>query len=113
MCWTEEADIDADAYPAWYQEVALEPAETAAPQLKLRPLPVPTVRAVDFTVEASAESEPALLLTIVEAAKRLHVGRCTMQQLVLQEEVRSFKIGKLRRIPPEALDEYIARRMQP
>lgn len=62
-------------------------------------------------IEGEEEAMP-LLLTIEQAAKRLTVGRCTMQQLVLDKEVRSFKIGKLRRIPPEALDEYIARKMR-
>ncbi len=60
----------------------------------------------------STSTAPPLLLTIEQAAKRLTVGRCTMQDLVISKEVRSFKIGKLRRIPPEALDEYIARKMQ-
>jgi len=63
--------------------------------------------------DGATSTAPPLLLTIEQAAERLTVGRCTMQQLVLSGEVRSFKIGKLRRIPPEALDEYIARKMQP
>jgi excisionase family DNA binding protein len=64
--------------------------------------------------DGATSTAPPLLLTIEEAAERLTVGRCTMQKLVLSGEVRSFKIGtKLRRIPPEALDEYIARKMQP
>lgn len=57
---------------------------------------------------------PPGLLTISEAAERLRVGRCTMQRLVLDGSVRSFKIGnKLRRIPPEAIDEYVARSLAP
>ncbi|MCB0988137.1 MAG: helix-turn-helix domain-containing protein [Acidimicrobiales bacterium] len=56
---------------------------------------------------------PALLLTIEEAAERLQVGRCTMQALLLSGEVQSFKIGRLRRVPPAALDAYIRRRMAP
>jgi excisionase family DNA binding protein len=63
--------------------------------------------------DAAATAAPPLLLTIEQAAERLTIGRCTMQQLLLDGEVRSFKIGKLRRIPPEALDEYIARKMRP
>lgn len=50
---------------------------------------------------------PGLLLTIEEAAQRLRVGRCTMQALVLSGDVRSLKIGRLRRIPPEALTDFI------
>ncbi len=57
---------------------------------------------------------PPGLLTISEAAERLRVGRCTMQRLVLDGSVRSFKVGsKLRRIPPEAIDEFIARSLEP
>lgn len=61
----------------------------------------------------STSTHPALLLTIEEAAERLQVGRCTMQALLLSGEVQSFKIGRLRRVPPAALDAYIRRRMAP
>jgi len=60
-----------------------------------------------------SSTPPALLLTIEEAAERLQVGRCTMQALLLSGEVQSFKIGRLRRVPPAALDAYIRRRMAP
>ncbi|MCU1356328.1 MAG: helix-turn-helix protein [Acidimicrobiales bacterium] len=52
-----------------------------------------------------------VLLTIPQAATALQVGRCTMQELVLTGEVRSLKIGRLRRIPAVALDEYVAGRL--
>jgi excisionase family DNA binding protein len=61
--------------------------------------------------EPAAASSPGLLLTIEEAADRLRVGRCTMQALVLSGDVRSFKIGRLRRIPPEALTEFIEQQL--
>lgn len=54
---------------------------------------------------------PVLLLTIEEAAERLQVGRCTMQNLLISGEVRSIKIGRLRRIPPDALEDYIERHL--
>ncbi len=63
--------------------------------------------------DRSPASPPALLLTIEEAAERLQVGRCTMQALLLSGEVQSFKIGRLRRVPPAALEAYIRRRMAP
>jgi len=34
-----------------------------------------------------------------------------MQALLLSGEVQSFKIGRLRRVPPSALEDYIARQM--
>ncbi|WP_349257855.1 helix-turn-helix domain-containing protein [Iamia sp.] len=58
------------------------------------------------------ESPPPLLLTTTQAARFLNVGRCTMQTLVNEGKVRSLKIGALRRIPVEALDEYISRESQ-
>jgi hypothetical protein len=36
-----------------------------------------------------------------------------MQALLLSGEVQSFKIGRLRRVPPAALEAYIRRRMAP
>ena len=63
--------------------------------------------------EQTMSPPPALLLTIEEAAERLQVGRCTMQALLLSGEVQSFKIGRLRRVPPTALEDYIHRRMEP
>ena len=77
--------------------------------------PDPTVGSDDPPPDAdrSAGPHPALLLTIEEAAERLQVGRCTMQALLLSGEVQSFKIGRLRRVPPAALEAYIRRRMAP
>ena len=70
--------------------------------------PDPTVGADDPPPDTvgSTSTHPALLLTIEEAAERLQVGRCTMQALLLSGEVQSFKIGRLRRVPPAALDAY-------
>ena len=59
--------------------------------------------------QATDEAEEALLLTIEQVAKRLQVGRCTAQALLLDGSIRSFKIGRLRRVPPEAVQEYIDR----
>jgi excisionase family DNA binding protein len=51
-----------------------------------------------------------VLLTPEEVAEALHVGRCTVYDLIRTHQLRSFKIGKLRRIPVDAVHEY-ARRM--
>ena len=50
-----------------------------------------------------------LLLRVEEAALRLQIGRTTMYELVRRGEVTSVPIGRLRRIPTECLDEYVAR----
>ena len=49
------------------------------------------------------------LLTAEEAAKRLSVGRTQMFQLIASGEIESLKIGRLRRIPPEAITDYVRR----
>jgi excisionase family DNA binding protein len=50
-----------------------------------------------------------LLLRIEEAAKRLGIGRSLMYRLVLAGQVQSVPLGRLRRIPAEALREYLKR----
>jgi excisionase family DNA binding protein len=50
-----------------------------------------------------------LLLKVEEAAVRLQIGRTTMYDLVRRGEVESVPIGRLRRIPADCLDEYVAR----
>ncbi|MFD5084250.1 helix-turn-helix domain-containing protein [Kitasatospora sp. NPDC058406] len=57
--------------------------------------------------------DPTLVaLTVEEAARRLGVGRTTMYALVASGEVPSVTIGRLRRVPAEALSEYVAARTQ-
>jgi len=54
-------------------------------------------------------SDGRLLLRVEEAADRLGIGRSLMYRLVLSGEVESVPVGRLRRIPCEALTEYIDR----
>ena len=55
----------------------------------------------------TAPPVPRLLLTIEQAAERLGVGRSTMYGLVLDGEVESVRIGRLRRVPHDALTDYL------
>jgi len=55
------------------------------------------------------ESSVGVLLRVEEAAARLGIGRTLMYRLVLTGEVESIPLGRLRRIPAECLDEYVAR----
>lgn len=50
-----------------------------------------------------------LLLTVVEGAQRLSIGRSRMFELISSGEVKSVKVGRSRRIPTAALDEYVAK----
>ena len=61
---------------------------------------------------STIERTPAMervLLTPEEVAEALHVGRCTVYDLLRTNQLQSFKIGKLRRIPVDAVHEFIKR----
>lgn len=51
----------------------------------------------------------AVLLTVEEAARRLHIGRTTAYGLIRSGELESVPVGRLRRVPAEAVPEYVAR----
>ncbi|MFI9834589.1 helix-turn-helix domain-containing protein [Streptomyces sp. NPDC051913] len=58
--------------------------------------------------------DPTLVgLTVEEAARRLGIGRTKMYEYVSSGEICSVKIGSLRRIPAEAVGEFLARRYRP
>jgi excisionase family DNA binding protein len=48
-----------------------------------------------------------LVLTVEEAADRLGIGRTLMYALITAGEVESVRIGRLRRIPADALERYV------
>ncbi len=50
-----------------------------------------------------------LLLTVEEAADALTISRWTVFELIRTRQLRSIKIGGLRRVPRAAIDEYIVR----
>jgi excisionase family DNA binding protein len=53
-----------------------------------------------------------LLLTTMEAAARLRVGRSKMQELMRDKHVKSFKIGRVMRVTVKSIDAYIARQLR-
>jgi excisionase family DNA binding protein len=53
------------------------------------------------------EAAIPLLLTVDQAAGQLQISRARLYQLLSQGAIRSVHIGRLRRIPAEALQEYI------
>jgi excisionase family DNA binding protein len=55
----------------------------------------------------TTQSIGAVLLTVEEAAMRLRIGRTTMYALVSSGAVESVKVGRLRRVPVEAVDAYV------
>ena len=51
------------------------------------------------------------LLTVAESATYLGISRSLLYSYVLRGEIPSIKIGRARRIPVSALDEFIAREL--
>ena len=49
------------------------------------------------------------LLTVSEAADLLGLGRSKAYELVMRGELKSILIGRARRVPVAALDEFIQR----
>ncbi|MFJ2833147.1 helix-turn-helix domain-containing protein [Streptomyces sp. NPDC087263] len=55
--------------------------------------------------------DPTLvLLTVEEAARRLRIGRTVCYRLISSGELESITVGHLRRVPVDAVPEYVARR---
>ena len=50
---------------------------------------------------------PRLLLTVEEAADRIGICRSNMFKLIRQGDVKSVKVGRLRRITPAALEDFV------
>ena len=57
------------------------------------------------------ESSP-LLLTPAQAAERLSIARSSLYELLLTNQIVSIKIGRSRRIPLDALSDYVARKVR-
>jgi excisionase family DNA binding protein len=59
----------------------------------------------------ASHGDPTLVaLTVEEAARRIGIGRTKMYEYVTSGEIPSVKIGRLRRIPVEAVAEFLTRR---
>jgi excisionase family DNA binding protein len=52
------------------------------------------------------------LLSVPEVAVALGIGRSLLYGLLLDGQIRSIKVGRARRIPPEAIEEFVARKSQ-
>ena len=78
-----------------------QPAELSDQTTTGRP-----VSAMDGTYQRAGQS-PRLLLTVEEAADRIGICRSNMFKLIRQGDVKSVKVGRLRRITPAALEDYV------
>lgn len=52
-----------------------------------------------------------LLLSVDEAARVLSLGRTLVYDLVMRREIASIKVGRMRRIPVAALQEFVGRQL--
>ena len=59
------------------------------------------------------ERVPRLLLTVEEAADRVGICRSNMFKLIRQGDVKSVKVGRLRRVTPAALEDFVRRLSAP
>ncbi|KIQ62909.1 Xis [Kitasatospora griseola] len=60
--------------------------------------------------EPLAATDPTLaLLPVEEAARRLGIGRTLAFALVASGDLESVTVGRLRRVPADAIGEYVAR----
>lgn len=51
-----------------------------------------------------------VLLTVEEAARRLRIGRTVCYRLISSGELESITVGHLRRVPVDAVPEFVTRR---
>lgn len=58
-------------------------------------------------IAVQVEADERLLLTVVEAARRIGVSRALMYELLGSGQIESIHIGRLRKVPVGALAEYI------
>ena len=76
--------------------------------------------AINFTatpLPAAAQREPARLpaslVTVVEAARALGLGRSKTYELIATGELEVVHIGRAARVPVEAIDEFVQRLRTP
>lgn len=70
--------------------------------------------AVDASTDVVMATDPTLaLLTVEETARRLRIGRTTCFKLVSSGEIESVTVGRLRRVPADAVPAYVAKLRRP
>jgi excisionase family DNA binding protein len=82
----------------------------AASQDSRAPLPRQTTAFSNDDERDSSELDGTtfhLLLTVEQAARKLNVGRSTLYGLLHSGRLQSVTVGRLRRVPAEALSEFV------
>lgn len=73
------------------------------------PAQLPEAISTNEPREVDTASVDVLLLTVAQAARRLNLGRSSLFELVRRGDIASVCVGRSRRIPTEALNEYVDR----
>lgn len=86
-------------------------APANAPTLKLITATTPERRQAGIDgspiVNLTIQADDRLLLTVVEAARRLEISRSVLYELIASGDIQSIHVGRSRRIPADALTDYI------
>jgi excisionase family DNA binding protein len=78
-------------------------------------VPVPDTRArmpvvaEEQIINLILETDDKLLLTVVEAAHRLGIGRTLMYELLGSGRIESVHVGRLHKVPADALAKFVER----
>lgn len=101
-------DQPKQAWYGWYGYPARTPPTTpqTSPAHNRQPTRRTHLKGEQHVIQLA--TEPAILLTVEEAAQRLRIGRTKMYSLISTGEVKSVTIGTSRRVPAEALTEYVS-----
>jgi excisionase family DNA binding protein len=70
---------------------------------------VPDEQVINLTVTA----DERLLLTVVEAARRLGIGRSFMYELIAAGQIETIHIGRLCKVSVDALAAFVERQRAP
>ena len=68
-----------------------------------------TATITDLATDGNDDESNLVLLKVEEAARRLQIGRTTCYALIRTGELESVPVGHLRRVPVDAIPEYVAR----
>jgi len=86
---------------------------TTAQLVLVAPEPRRRSAAPEQVVNVNVVPDERMLLTVVEAARRLGIGRSLMYELLEAGQIRSIHVGRLRRVPVEALADFVRRQSEP
>jgi excisionase family DNA binding protein len=95
-------------YPRATASQQTGPAGTPTEQVYTGPAGTPTEQVYTGPVPGTTATAPRLLLRVEEAAERLSISRTRMFAYLKSGAIESVKVGRLRRIPADALTAFVA-----